>query len=132
MSTIAANDWTTVRGTSMSDIRVVRDYPHPPPKVWRALTVPALMALGMPEGFEAVAGNRFKYVAKPQPGWRGFVECEVLEAREPSVLRMSWVGDESGKKTFVAYLPGSACRRVRGSRSSTRGSRGGFPFSRSS
>jgi uncharacterized protein YndB with AHSA1/START domain len=105
MSTIAANDSTTVRTTSMSDIRIVRDYPHPPSKVWRALTVPALMALwGMrPEGFEPVAGNRFKYVAKPQPGWRGFVECEVLEAREPLVLRVSWVGDESGKKTFVAY-----------------------------
>ena len=89
----------------MSDIRIVRDYPHPPSKVWRVLTVPALMALwGMrPEGFEPVAGNRFKYVAKPQPGWRGFVECEVLEAREPSVLRMSWVGDDDGTKTFVAY-----------------------------
>jgi uncharacterized protein YndB with AHSA1/START domain len=105
MNTIAANDTASARGHSMSDIRIVRDYPHPPSKVWRALTVPALMALwGMrPEGFEPVAGNRFKLVAKPQPGWRGFVECEVLEAREPTVLRMSWVGDENGKATFVTY-----------------------------
>lgn len=105
MNTFAANDTATARGASMSDIRIVRDYPHPPAKVWRALTVPALMALwGMrPEGFEPVAGNRFKYVAKPQPGWRGFVECEVLEAREPSVLRMSWVGNDDGKATFVTY-----------------------------
>jgi uncharacterized protein YndB with AHSA1/START domain len=89
----------------MSDIRIVRDYPHPPSKVWRALTVPALMALWAmrPEGFEPVVGNRFKYVAKPQPGWRGFVECKVLEAREPSVLRMSWVGDDKGTTTFVTY-----------------------------
>jgi uncharacterized protein YndB with AHSA1/START domain len=50
-----------------------------------------------------VVGNRFKYVAKPQPGWRGFVECEVLEAREPSLLRMSWVGDDDGKPTYVTY-----------------------------
>ena len=105
MNTIAANDTATARGPTMSDIRIVRDYPHPPAKVWRALTVPALMALWAmrPEGFEPVVGNRFKYVAKPQPGWRGFVECEVLEAREPSVLRMSWVGDDNGKATFVTY-----------------------------
>jgi uncharacterized protein YndB with AHSA1/START domain len=105
MNTIAANDAATARGASMSDIRIVRDYPHPPSKVWRVLTVPELMALwGMrPEGFAPVSGNRFKYVAKPQPGWRGFVECEVLEVREPSVLRMSWVGDDSGKATFVTY-----------------------------
>jgi uncharacterized protein YndB with AHSA1/START domain len=89
----------------MSDIQIVRDYPHPPVKVWRALTTPALMALWMmrPEGFAPVVGTRFKLVAKPQPGWRGFVECEVLEAREPSLLRYSWVGDDNGKSTEVSY-----------------------------
>jgi uncharacterized protein YndB with AHSA1/START domain len=89
----------------MSDIHIVRDYPHPPAKVWRALTDPALMALwGMrPEGFAPVVGTRFKFVAKPQPGWRGFVECEVLEAREPSKLRYSWVGNDDGKVTEVTY-----------------------------
>ncbi|NUO52775.1 MAG: SRPBCC domain-containing protein [Polyangiaceae bacterium] len=89
----------------MSDIRVVRDYPHPPKKVWRALTDPALIALWnmRPEGFEPTVGTRFKLMAKPQPGWRGFVECQVLEAREPSVLRYSWVGDENGKTTEVTY-----------------------------
>ncbi|HXX70270.1 MAG TPA: SRPBCC domain-containing protein [Polyangiaceae bacterium] len=89
----------------MSDIRIVRDYPHPPRRVWRALTDPALIALwGMrPEGFSTAVGTRFRFVAKPQPGWRGFVECEVLEAREPSVLRYSWVGDEKGDVTEVTY-----------------------------
>ncbi len=89
----------------MSDIRIVRDYPHPPSKVWRALTEPALIALwGMrPEGLSTEVGTRFKFIAKPQPGWRGFVECEVLEAREPSVLRYSWVGDEKGDVTEVTY-----------------------------
>ncbi|WP_224372988.1 SRPBCC family protein [Hyalangium versicolor] len=89
----------------MSDIRIVRDYPHPPAKVWRALTDPALMALWSmrPEGFAPVVGTRFKLVAKPQPGWRGYVECEVLEAREQSVLRYSWIGDDNGKPTYVTY-----------------------------
>jgi uncharacterized protein YndB with AHSA1/START domain len=89
----------------MSDIRIVREYPHTPAKVWRALTDPALMALWMmrPEGFAPVVGTRFKLVAKPQPGWRGFVECEVREAREPSVLRYSWLGDEKGPTMEVTY-----------------------------
>jgi uncharacterized protein YndB with AHSA1/START domain len=73
----------------MSDIRLVREYPQSPAKVWRALTDPALMALWMmearPEGFSPTVGTRFKFVGKPQMGWRGFVECDVLEAREPSV-----------------------------------------------
>jgi uncharacterized protein YndB with AHSA1/START domain len=29
----------------MSNVRIVRDYPHPPQKVWRTLTDPALVAL---------------------------------------------------------------------------------------
>jgi uncharacterized protein YndB with AHSA1/START domain len=94
----------------MSDIRIVRDYPHPPAKVWRALTDPALIPLwtssgrgGRPEGFSTAVGTRFTFVAKPQPGWRGVVECEVLEAHEPSLLRYSWAGDEKGDVTQVSY-----------------------------
>jgi len=94
----------------MSDIRIVRDYPHPPAKVWRAVTDPALIPLwtstgqgGRPEGFTATAGTRFQFVAKPRPGWRGIVDCEVLEAREPSLLCYSWVGDENGAATHVTY-----------------------------
>lgn len=89
----------------MTDIRIVRDYPHSPAKVWRALTEPALIALWAmrPEGFAAVVGNRSRFVAKPNPGWRGYVECEVLEVRERELLRYSWVGDDGGKPTFVTY-----------------------------
>jgi uncharacterized protein YndB with AHSA1/START domain len=89
----------------MTDIRIVRDYPHPPAKVWSALTDPALIALwGMrPEGFAPVVGTRFKFIAKPNPGWRGFVECEVLEVRQPSVLRYSWIGNENDKPTHVTF-----------------------------
>jgi uncharacterized protein YndB with AHSA1/START domain len=89
----------------VTDIRIVRDYPHPPAKVWRALTDPAVIALWAmrPEGFEAVVGNRSRFVAKPQPGWRGFVECEVLEVRERELLRYSWIGNEGEAPTFVTY-----------------------------
>ena len=89
----------------MSEIHIVRDYPHPPAKVWRALTDPKLIALWMmrPEGFAPVVGTRFKLMAKPQPGWRGFVECEVLEVREHQLLRYSWVGNEKQAPMEVTY-----------------------------
>ena len=94
----------------MTDIRIVHDYPHPPTKVWRAVTDPALIPRwtstgrgARPEGFSTTVGTRFQLVAKPQPGWRGIVDCEVLQAREPSLLRYSWVGDENGRPTYVTY-----------------------------
>jgi uncharacterized protein YndB with AHSA1/START domain len=34
-----------------------------------------------PEGFSPAVGTKFKLVSRPRPGWRGFIECEVLEAR---------------------------------------------------
>ena len=58
---------------------------------------------GRPVGFSTEVGTRFQFVARPRPGWRGIVDCEVLEAREPSLLRYSWVGDEDGPATFVTY-----------------------------
>ncbi len=95
----------------MSEIRIVRDYPHPPEKVWRALTDPAVIPLwtstgagGRPEGFVPVAGTKFRFVAKPKPGWNGIVDCEVLEVDAPRLLRYSWVdGNGGGDVTQVAY-----------------------------
>ncbi|MGD0065125.1 MAG: SRPBCC domain-containing protein [Streptosporangiaceae bacterium] len=95
----------------MSEIHIVRDYPHPPAKVWRAVTDPALVPLwtatgagGRPEGFAPAVGTKFRLIAKPKPGWNGIVDCEVLEVDEPSLLRYSWVGgDGGGDVTEVAY-----------------------------
>ena len=89
----------------MTDIRLVRDYPHSLAKVWRALTDPELMVLwGMrPEGFAPVVGTRYKLYGKPNRMWRGFVECEVLEVRAPELLRFAWVGSENADRTEVTY-----------------------------
>ena len=89
----------------MTEIRIVRDYPHPPAKVWRALTEPELIARwGMrPEGFSTSVGTRFKLVGEPNKHWRGFVECEMLEASEPTRLRYSWVGDD-GPEAVTTYV----------------------------
>jgi uncharacterized protein YndB with AHSA1/START domain len=94
----------------MSAIRIVRDYPQDPGKVWRAVTDPELIPRwtatgqgGRPVGFEPVVGNKFQFVAKPVPGWRGIVDCEVVEVREQSLLRYTWVGAEGDAPTYVTY-----------------------------
>jgi len=94
----------------MSDFRIVRDYPDPIGKVWRAATDPDLVARwtvtgrgGRPVGFSPTVGARFRFVAKPVPGWRGFVDCEVLEIDAPRLLRYTWVGEENGRPTYVTY-----------------------------
>ncbi|BEP16461.1 hypothetical protein acdb102_47720 [Acidothermaceae bacterium B102] len=94
----------------MSEIRITRDYPYPLATVWRALTDPELVPRwtvtgrgGRPDGYEPVVGNRFRFVGKPTPGWNGIVACEVLQVREPTLLRYSWRGDDKGAATYVAY-----------------------------
>jgi uncharacterized protein YndB with AHSA1/START domain len=94
----------------VSAINLVNDYPHPVEKVWRAVTDPELIPLwtatgagGCAEGFATVVGTKFRFIGKPKPGWNGVVDCEVLEVREPSLLRWSWTDTSSGATTQVVY-----------------------------
>jgi uncharacterized protein YndB with AHSA1/START domain len=94
----------------MSEFKIVRDFPHPIAKVWQVLTDPQLVPRwtstgqgGRPEGFAPVAGTKFQFVAKPVAGWRGIVDCEVLEVEAPHLLRYTWVGDVGEKPSLVTY-----------------------------
>ncbi|MCF7548648.1 SRPBCC domain-containing protein [Pseudonocardia sp. WMMC193] len=94
----------------MSDITIVRDYPHPVERAWQAVTDPDLVpyrtATGRgarPVGFAPTRGTHFQLVAAPLPGWSGVVECEVLESRPPALLRFSWVDGGGGETTLVSY-----------------------------
>ncbi|MGW2649753.1 SRPBCC family protein [Streptomyces sp. NPDC001393] len=94
----------------MSAIHIVHDYPHSATKVWRAVTDPALIPLwtatgagARPEGFATTVGTEFQFIAKPKPGWSGIVDCVVLEADEPRLLRYSWTDHGGGETTEVTY-----------------------------
>lgn len=55
-----------------------RVFPHPPQKVWRALTEnPLLGEWLMKNDFEPVVGRKFQFRAQPVAGWDGVVDCEV-------------------------------------------------------
>ena len=100
----------------MSSIRIVRDYPYPPQKVWLALTDPELCKLWMvkaqPEGFSTTVGSTFQFVGKPMFGWNGIVNCKVLEALEPSVFRYSWLveGDDLMECSYRLEPQGTGTR----------------------
>jgi uncharacterized protein YndB with AHSA1/START domain len=69
--------------------------PHPPAKVWNALTDPSLLALWlMPNDFAPVVGHRFTFEtdAVPDHGFDGIIRCEVLALDPESELRISWHG----------------------------------------
>jgi uncharacterized protein YndB with AHSA1/START domain len=88
-------------------IVVERTIPHPPDRVWRALTTSDLIAQWlMPNDFQPVVGSRFQFRAKPVPGWSGVTNCEVIEVEEPRTLAYRW-GDgtesDSGLRTVVIW-----------------------------
>lgn len=73
------------------------DLAEPPAKVWKALTEPALLAAWlMPNDIRPQIGARFAFAADADAGG-GVIECEVLAAEPPSLLRYSWRGDDADR-----------------------------------
>jgi uncharacterized protein YndB with AHSA1/START domain len=69
------------------------DLPHPPAKVWRALTDPELVAGWlMANDLKPQVGHSFTFRAEPTPWWDGIVRCEVLESEPHKRLRYTWRG----------------------------------------
>jgi uncharacterized protein YndB with AHSA1/START domain len=81
---------------------IEKEMPHPPEKVWRALTETGLLEQWlMKNDFQAVAGHRFSFRASPAPNWNGVVECEVVSV-EP-VSRLSYTWGSIGMRTLVSW-----------------------------
>jgi uncharacterized protein YndB with AHSA1/START domain len=73
-------------------IRKEAFYPHPPNKVWVALTDRrALAEWLMPNDFEARVGHKFRFQVDPMPGCGHLTMCEVLEVDPPRKLVWSWL-----------------------------------------
>lgn len=74
----------------MSDTRSVvieREIPHPPEKLWRALTQPHLIAEWlMKNDFKPEVGHRFNL----RGDWGGVLDCEVLAIEAERELSYTW------------------------------------------
>lgn len=69
--------------------------PHPLEAVWEALTRRELIRKWLMENdFEARVGHKFRFSARPVPGWSGTTNCEVLEIIHHEKIVYSW-GDGS-------------------------------------
>ena len=68
------------------------DLAHPPEKVWRALTDPALLAewLLPVVDLQLEAGKAFTFKTQPYPGWDGTVNCRFVEIEAHRKLSYTW------------------------------------------
>jgi uncharacterized protein YndB with AHSA1/START domain len=70
---------------------IEREMPHPPEKIWRALTQgPLIEEWLMKNDFQPAVGHRFSFRSTPVPGWNGVIDSEVLVIEPNSRLSYSW------------------------------------------
>jgi uncharacterized protein YndB with AHSA1/START domain len=87
----------TTIATDTRSVIVERDIPHPPEKIWRALTQPHLIEEWlMKNDFKPVAGHTFNL----RGDW-GAVDCQVLELEPNKTLSYKW--DAMGLESVVTW-----------------------------
>lgn len=88
---------------------VEREIPHPPEKIWRALTQPHLIQEWlMKSDFAPTVGHRFKFTAD----W-GSVDCEVQEVEANRVLSYTWGAYGLGSVVTWTLTPKGAGTHLR-------------------
>jgi uncharacterized protein YndB with AHSA1/START domain len=93
---------------AMRSLVVERVMPHPPEKIWRALTqAPLIEEWLMQNDFQPIVGHKFNFRATPIHPWNGVTDCEVLEIIPCQRVVYSWnaSGDQApgGLKTIVTW-----------------------------
>jgi uncharacterized protein YndB with AHSA1/START domain len=77
--------------TETRSLVIERELPHPPEKIWRALTQGALIKQWlMDNDFQPVVGHKFQFRSTPMPNWNGVVDAEVLVVEPHKKLSYSW------------------------------------------
>jgi uncharacterized protein YndB with AHSA1/START domain len=73
--------------TETRSVVVEREMPHPPEKLWRALTQPHLIQEWlMKNDFRPLVGHRFNLRGE----WGGVLDCEVLVVEPNKELAYTW------------------------------------------
>jgi uncharacterized protein YndB with AHSA1/START domain len=68
-------------------VTVEREFPHPPEKLWRALTQPHLIEEWlMKNDFKPAVGHKFNLRGE----WGGVLDCEVLTVEPNRTLAYTW------------------------------------------
>jgi uncharacterized protein YndB with AHSA1/START domain len=70
---------------------IEKELPHPPQKIWRALTEGALIKEWlMDNDFQPTVGHQFQFRSTPVPNWNGVIDCEVKVVELNKKLSYSW------------------------------------------
>lgn len=81
----------TTPDTTTRSVIVERDFPHPPEKVWRALTeAPLIEQWLLKTDFEPTVGRAFQFRSDPVPNWNGIIDCRVLTIDPPHTVAYTW------------------------------------------
>ena len=85
-------------------------------RLWAALTDAEELGVWLmtPTNFEPEVGRKFTLRADPKPGWRGWVECEILAIEPPHRMIWAWSNDvdEDARLTFELSEEGGGTRLI--------------------
>jgi uncharacterized protein YndB with AHSA1/START domain len=105
---------TTNPAESTRTLVIEKVFPHPPAKLWRALTESPLLAQWLLNNdFEPVVGRKFQFRADPVPNWNGIVDCEVLVVDPLKQLSYSWGSLGPGSVVLFTLTPAEGGTHVR-------------------
>ena len=108
--------------TATRTLVIEKELPHPPEKIWRALTQGALLKEWlMDNDFQPIVGHKFSFRATPVPNWNGIVDCQVLVVEPNQKLSYTWgsMGMESVVVWTLAATKGGTLVRMEQSGFST-------------
>jgi len=81
---------------------IEREMPHPPEKIWRALTQGELIKEWLMENdFRPAVGHKFNFQVTPVPNWDGVIDCQVLLVEPNKQLSYTW--NALGLKSVVVW-----------------------------
>jgi uncharacterized protein YndB with AHSA1/START domain len=104
----------TTAESQLRSVIVEKEFPHPPEKVWRALTDSSLIAQWLKRNdFEPVTGHAFTLRADPAPNWNGIIDCEVLEVDPSKTFSYTWGTMGMGSVVTFTLTPTEAGTHVR-------------------
>src|SRR4029077_17058129 len=91
---------------STRSVVVERVFPHPPEKLWRALTESPLVTQWlMKNDFEPGVGHKFQFRADTVTNWNGVIDCEVLVVDPLKQLSYSWGAFGLGTVVLFTLTP---------------------------
>jgi uncharacterized protein YndB with AHSA1/START domain len=92
--------------TTTRSLVIERELPHPPEKVWRALTQgPLIKEWLMDNDFQPVVGHKFNFRSTPVPNWNGVIDCEVLVIEPNKKLSYTWGTMGMGSEVVWTLVP---------------------------